>query len=114
MYQIFISESAYFIWKLRCKRVSEDWPEEQWPQEAEIHNRWLAAMNARLTLDRAVTSNKYGKKSLKQNVVLSTWKDLLKDEDNLPKNWLNTAGVLVGIDPIVRQVGIPDIPEELP
>jgi hypothetical protein len=114
MYQILISESAHFIWKLRYKRVSEDRPEEEWPQEIEIHNQWLAMMNARLTLDRAIMSNKYGKKALKQNVVLDTWKNLLKNKKNLPQNWLKTTGVLVSINQMVHQGNILDIPEEPP
>jgi hypothetical protein len=61
-------------------------------------------MDGRLTLDYAVTRNK---KSLKQEIILNTWKNLLKNEDNLPKNWLNMVGVLVGINPMVHQVGIP-------
>jgi hypothetical protein len=68
-------------------------------------------MNTRLTLDCAVTSNKYGKRALKQMVVLNTWRNLLKDENNLPKNWLNATGVLVGR---AYQGAIPDIPNELP
>ena len=71
-------------------------------------------MNARLTLDRAVTSNKYGKRALKQMVVLNTWRNLLKDENNLPKNWLNATGVLVGIEQRAYQGTILDIPNEPP
>ena len=114
LYRILISESAHFIWKLRCKRVSEGKPEEEWPQETEIHNRWLATMNARLTLDRAITNNKYGKRALRQEVVLGTWRNVLENEKNLPKNWLRTTGVLVGIGQMVHQDGIPDIPDEPP
>ena len=110
--RILISESAHLIWKLRCKRVSKGKPEEEWPQEAEIHNRWLATMNARLTLDRAITNNKYGKRALRQEVVLGTWRNVLENEKNLPKNWLRTTGVLVGIGQMVHQDGIPDIPDE--
>ena len=114
MYRILISESTHLIWKLRCKRISEDKPEEDWPQETEIHNRWLATMNARLTLDRAITNTKYGKKAIKQKIVLDTWTKLLKNERDLPKNWLKTTGVLVGINQMAHQAGIPDIPDEPP
>ena len=82
-----------------------------WPKETEIHNRWLAIINARPTLDRATTSNKYGKKAIKQKVVLDTWKNVLKNEKDLPQNWLKTPGVLVGM---VQPDGMPDIPEEPP
>ena len=114
LYRILISESAHLIWKLRCQRVSEDKPENEWPKETEIHNRWLATINARLTLDRATTNYKYGKKALKQKTVLETWKNTLKNEKDMPQNWLKTPGVLVGIDPIVHPGGMPDIPEEPP
>jgi hypothetical protein len=93
LYRILISESAHLIWKLRCKRISEDKPKNEWPKETEIHNRWLVAINARLTLDRATTNNKYGKKATKQKVVLNTWKNVLKNEKDLPQNWLKTPGV---------------------
>ena len=99
LYRLLISESAHLIWKLRCKRISEDKPENEWPKETEIHNRWLAIINARLTLDRATTNNKYSKKATKQKVVLDTWKNVLKNEKDLPQNFLKTPGVLVGIDP---------------
>ena len=114
LYRILISESTHLIWKLRCQRVSEDKPEDEWPKEIEIHNRWLATINARLTLDRATTNYKYGKKALKQKIVLDTWKNVLKNEKDMPQNWLKTPGVLVGIDPMVHPGGMPDIPEEPP
>ena len=107
MNRILISESVHFIWKLRCQRVSKDKPEEGWPQEAEIHNWWLSMMNARLTLDQAITRSKYGKRDLRQKVVPDTWAKLLKvgvkDEYNLPQNWLKKTGVLVGIDQMAPQ-----------
>jgi hypothetical protein len=71
-------------------------------------------MNAQLTLDQAITNNKYGKRALKQQIVLNTWKGLLKNEENLPKNWLKSTGVLVGIDRRTHQDGTPDNPEEPP
>ena len=71
-------------------------------------------MNARLTLDRAITNNKYGKRALRQEVVLGTWRNVLENEKTLPKNWLRTTGVLVGIGQMVHQDGIPDIPDEPP
>jgi len=65
-------------------------------------------------LDRSSTSQKYGKKAIKQRIVLSTWKKMLKDEMNLPKNWLKSPGVLVGIDRMEHQGGIPDNPDDPP
>jgi hypothetical protein len=65
-------------------------------------------------LDRSSTGRKYGKKATKQQTVLSTWKGLLKDEKNLPNNWLKSPGVLVGIDQMEHRGGIPDNPDDPP
>jgi len=46
----------------------------------EIHNQWVAALNKRLHLDCQLTDPKLGKKALKREIVLRTWKGLLKDE----------------------------------
>jgi len=113
-YKILMSESAHLIWKLRCERVHNGKPENEWPKEAEIHNRWLAAINTRLILDRSSTNRKYGKKAIKQGIVLSTWKKMLKNEKNLPENWLKSPGVLVGIDQMEHRDGIPDNPDDPP
>jgi hypothetical protein len=67
-------------------------------------------INARLSLDKSSTSQKYGRKAIKQPVVLSTWEKLLKDERDLPRNWLKTPRVLVGIDRMEHQDGILDNP----
>jgi hypothetical protein len=40
---------------------------------------------------------KYGPKALSRNLVHETWKRMLKDKNNLPKDWLEASGVLVGI-----------------
>jgi hypothetical protein len=52
LFRILVSESAHLTWKLRCERriARNDSPEEHHTQ-AEIHNRWLQAINNRLTLD---------------------------------------------------------------
>lgn len=56
--RILIAESAHLIWKLRCERriKNEDNP-ELFHTETEIHNRWLATINKRLTID-CITTNK--------------------------------------------------------
>ncbi|KIM81883.1 hypothetical protein PILCRDRAFT_71572 [Piloderma croceum F 1598] len=51
LYRILISEATHLIWKLRNERIFKHESEEQWPPATEIHNRWLAIINARLTLD---------------------------------------------------------------
>lgn len=50
--------------------------------------------------DRLLTdSMRYGKRATKIDLVLKTWSGLLKDEDNLPDNWIRQTGVLVGMTP---------------
>jgi ribonuclease HI len=41
---------------------------------------------------------KYGKKAIKKGLVLKTWSKVIKNEENLPKDWTRETGVLVGID----------------
>ena len=37
------------------------------------------------------------RRAVKTKTVLSTWGGTIRDEDLLPENWINEAGVLVGI-----------------
>jgi hypothetical protein len=46
--QIILSESAYLIWVLRCKRVIQ----ERQHTDHEIQGRWLWVINERLTIDK--------------------------------------------------------------
>ena len=48
------SQKAHLIWKLRNERLFKYQSENEWPQQPEIHNRWLTIINAKLTLDRSV------------------------------------------------------------
>jgi ribonuclease HI len=101
LFQILISESAYMIWKIRCERriQNEDNP-EKYHSETEIHNRWLAMINNRLSMDCLMTNKRrYGRKALKPKDVMLTWNGVLMDQENLPDNWLWQSGVLVGIRP---------------
>ena len=99
LYRIIMSESAFLIWKLRCeRRISNEDDPEKLHSETEIHNRWVAAINSRLNLDKLMTNHKkYGKKALKERAVVQTWTKTLYDEKNLLDNWLQQSGVLVGI-----------------
>jgi hypothetical protein len=102
LYRILVSESTYFIWKLRCeRRISMgDNPEAQHATH-EIHNRWLHVINSRLTMERLLTDRRrYGKKALSVQSVTQTWDEILLDRMNLPNNWTKQAGVLVGIRPL--------------
>ncbi|KAI0686285.1 ribonuclease H-like protein, partial [Cytidiella melzeri] len=99
LYRIMITESAHLIWRMRCERRIDrqhlQHPEHSIP---EIDRRWLAAMNSRILLDREMTRKKYGKKALNKTLVLRTWSGTLRNEHNLPTDWINT-GFLVGMGP---------------
>ena len=113
LYKILISEATYLIWKLRNERIFKYDSEEQWPPAPEIHNRWLATINARLTLDRSSTNNKYGTKAIKPHTILDTWSNIIKNEKDLPVNWIKSPGVLVDVAPSEHQRG-PDLPDDPP
>ncbi|KAG1889238.1 hypothetical protein F4604DRAFT_1505893, partial [Suillus subluteus] len=91
--------SAHLIWKLRCERVIKfNNKEDKFHSKNEIHNRWVATLNKRLNFDKLFTDTlRYGKKALRENLVLRTWSGVLLDEDDLPDNWIRQSGVLVGI-----------------
>src|SRR6201996_7737815 len=99
LYRILVTETAHLIWKIRCQRVIE---ENNIPKsQTEIHNRWTAAINERLQLDCLLADPKLGSRALKKEIVLKTWKGLLKDEDRLLSDWTRRSkGVLVGIPAI--------------
>ncbi|KAG1779306.1 hypothetical protein EV702DRAFT_966434 [Suillus placidus] len=99
LFSILISESAHMIWKLRCEQVIKFNDEgDKLHSEMEIHNQWVATINKRLKFDRLLTdASRYGKHVLRENLVLRTWSGVLMDEDNRPNNWVQQAGVLVGI-----------------
>jgi len=63
-YRILITESAHLIWKIRCNRVIQN--EGELATANEVRNKWLAAINIRLELDRKMTNPKYEKKALKK------------------------------------------------
>lgn len=98
LYKILIAESATLIWLLRNKRVVGELAEDDWPTKEEIRARWIARINARLSTDRASTHKKYGTLATKRKIVLQTWSGTLKDETNLPDDWINEPGVLVGME----------------
>ena len=103
LFQIVVSEAAFLIWKLRCKRKfnrDEDTPERAITDQ-EATNALAFTLNGRLSDDRLLTNRKrYGKKALTPAMVLSTWSGTLRDEDHLPMDWLyGQSGVLVGMTP---------------
>jgi len=82
---------------MRCERILERNDREQWHTAREIQNRWVCAINKRLSLDQAMTSRKYETKAISTQIVQCTWSGTLKNELSLPENWINYSGVLVGI-----------------
>ncbi|KAJ7506311.1 hypothetical protein B0H11DRAFT_1707133 [Mycena galericulata] len=100
LYRIIISESLYMIWKIRCDCVIGKGGQSL--SNSEIHNKWLHAINERLKFDCILTNHsRYGKNvSIKPILVLQTWSSTLKNEEDLPENWLKEPKVLVGIEPM--------------
>ncbi|KAF7798072.1 hypothetical protein EIP86_009286 [Pleurotus ostreatoroseus] len=101
LFSILVSESTYLIWKLRCERRIEFGDAVQrWHTVKEISRRWLFTINSRLALDRIMTSAwRYGSQAIPRDLVLRTWDGTLRDNDTLPDDWINTPGVLVGMEP---------------
>ncbi len=96
LFLITVSKCAFLIWKLRCKRILEPGHQETITAR-EARNQIMSTINCRLNQDRTLTSKKrYSKKALPENLVLSTWSRMLKDEHDLPRKWLTANGVLVG------------------
>jgi len=99
LYTILISESLYLIWKLRCEwRFQRGANPTKCHSTFEIHNRWLSTINSRLQLDCLLTnSRRYERKALPSALVQKTWHGTLLNEQDLPDNWHQVPGVLVGI-----------------
>ncbi|KAJ7131490.1 ribonuclease H-like protein [Mycena crocata] len=99
LYHIVITESLYLIWKLRCECVIEH--DGKPPTESEVHNRWVHTMNERLAFDQSLTDKLRFRRQYQvpPDLVLETWRGTLKDEKDLPENWLTEAEVLVGMAP---------------
>ncbi|KAI0287274.1 ribonuclease H-like domain-containing protein [Russula brevipes] len=88
---ILISESAHLIWVLRCERAIQG----RTHSPNEIHNRWLRAINIRLTDDRIVaTVLKRDQTSIRR--MKHTWEHVLRKQRDLPADWINHREVLVG------------------
>ncbi|KAJ7131804.1 hypothetical protein C8R43DRAFT_1089814 [Mycena crocata] len=98
LYRMIVSESIFFIWKLRCDRVIKyEGLKLYSPQE--VRNRWIALINEKLHIDRALTNRvKFGRQhAVDPQIVLDTWKGSLFEEEKLPDNWLRAPEVLVGV-----------------
>ncbi|KAG2037250.1 hypothetical protein BDR03DRAFT_1051385, partial [Suillus americanus] len=90
--RIIISEPAYLIWVLRCERVIQGTSHNN----ENIIKRWHRAIDARLQLDR-VSASKIKRTEKFTNLVHATWSTTLSKDSPLPKNWVTSLKVLVGI-----------------
>ena len=99
LYGIIVSETAFLIWKLRNeRRIRDEDSQEHGNIVTETTNRWINAINKRLTIDRLLTNNKrFGKRALNEKLVKNTWRGCVKNEEQLPSNWHRKKEVLVGI-----------------
>ena len=89
--QILLSESAYLIWVLRCKRVIQGIQHSR----SETEGRWLCVINARLTTDK-ITATKIKRDKGFTNLVVNTWEQALEKRRGLPPNWIHYNEALVG------------------
>ncbi|KAH9910803.1 uncharacterized protein BXZ73DRAFT_57709 [Epithele typhae] len=93
---ILATESAHLIWKLRCERVIGR--ENEPFSEIEVRNRWYATLDRRLDLERRYAALTEGRKRAKRlHAVEAIWAPLIQDDEDLPPNWVEKCGVLVGI-----------------
>ncbi|KAI0714822.1 hypothetical protein C8Q76DRAFT_618150 [Earliella scabrosa] len=92
---IMCTEALHLIWKLRCERVIQNEGREF--TQREVINRFFAALDARLTLDRRTAAIASGKKALRATEVEQIWIPVLENGKDLPPKWVVDVGVLVGI-----------------
>ncbi|KAJ7059506.1 hypothetical protein C8F01DRAFT_989354 [Mycena amicta] len=98
LHRILISETAYQIWLNRCNSVIGR--DGETLAVAEVHNRWLSAINERLKIDQTLATTYKNRRPLADpKLVTQTWAGLLRDEETLSTEWIRGPGVLVGIGP---------------
>ncbi len=96
LFVVVVPEAARLIWKLRCQRVIDRENESFTRQE--VLNRWKEMINRRVRVEKQATAAKYGRSALNKSRVRETWEGLLENENELPEDWTEAAGVLVGIE----------------
>lgn len=97
--RLILSEAAHTIWVLRCERVIawEDTPRRR-HTDNEIRNKLGARLNRRIAMDQGATNARMHKKrAIAENKVKQTWNGLLRNNEDLPDDWIGIQGVLVGI-----------------
>ncbi|KAJ6506684.1 hypothetical protein C8R45DRAFT_1050932 [Mycena sanguinolenta] len=104
LFTVLVSTSMQVIWNLRHQRRFEN---KQDITSAEIHNRWVAAINLRLKRDQLFTNKiHFGRLAINRKIILHTWSGILWDEDSLLDDWIQSDRVLVGIRPIITKRGV--------
>lgn len=94
LYMIVVHETAHLIWRMRCERTIEwgDKP-ELWHTKKEARNKWYAAINRRVKMDRALT---YGRVGINRDLVRETWTGLMNERELGVPDWMTLGEVLVG------------------
>ncbi|KAJ2914106.1 hypothetical protein MD484_g6326, partial [Candolleomyces efflorescens] len=99
---ILVAEAAWTIWVQRCKwRIEEEGNPNKIPTKAESENRFLYALNQKLTIDIMASDEiKYKKKAIPGDLSLNTWKDIVNNQE-LEKSikYHKNNGVLVSMGP---------------
>ncbi len=97
LYMIIVHETAHLIWRMRCERTIE-WGGEpdKWHTRAEARNKWYAAVNRRIRMDRALTWSRYGRAGIEKALVHETWEGLMREKELGLMDWMSLGEVLVG------------------
>ncbi|KJA22319.1 hypothetical protein HYPSUDRAFT_186477 [Hypholoma sublateritium FD-334 SS-4] len=107
LYTIIMTESLYLIWIIRCEWIIENMGDpDKILSEQEITRKWMHRINRRLRLDQIMsTKQQYKWKKVSRKLVLETWQGVLNNEENLPTDWTQIRGVLVGTGVGMRPPG---------
>ncbi|TFK91864.1 hypothetical protein K466DRAFT_573408 [Polyporus arcularius HHB13444] len=107
MVKIMVVEGAHLIWRMRCERVIEweDAPDKS-RSTNEVRMRYWAAVNKRMELDRSLVYTRVTGRKPKKKVVLETWRSVLAGREDLPQDWSEVPGVLVGTLGQPRPTGV--------
>ena len=114
LYKIWIAKLVMLIWHLSNQRICKIPTDDSWPTREEVRVKWITRMNTRLTIDHMSTQKKYGPSATRRDLVLKTWSGALKNEHTLPDDWINTPGVLVGMEFCERRGKESNWPMKLP
>lgn len=96
--KIIIAETMWLVWRMRCERVIGHEDDSTWQHTTEeIENRWLNAINTRMTTDRIRTNTaRFKSKASTREEVRDTWKSVSNMAAATDEKWFKEHGVLVG------------------